>query len=177
LHPEAFRSFGICFRINQKILQSFEVLFPCFGTAYLKQTIQKTTELRYVLQNNSLKLRKNLRFQKYLICLLCQQSLSSNWPIQKTKNITRTNKIVYRNFGKKISVSSCSLSIFGNFSFFQIIIIPKFRKMIRTSWKFPKILWKFQLRIVSVSQTWSLYSLCKPINLSITFNRFGLRLR
>jgi hypothetical protein len=46
------------------------------------------------------------------------------------------------------------------FHFFQKILIPKFRKMLRTSWKFPDILWKFQLRSVSVSQTRNLYLLC-----------------
>jgi hypothetical protein len=85
---------------------NFEVLFPCFRTA--------------VLRNNSPKVRKNLRFQKYI------------WN--------------FRFF----------LPNFGNLSFFQKIFIPKFRKMIRTSWKFPKI----QLQIVAVSQTRSLYLLC-----------------
>jgi hypothetical protein len=30
-----------------------------------EHSVQKTTELQYVLRNNSLKLRKYLRFQKY----------------------------------------------------------------------------------------------------------------
>jgi hypothetical protein len=98
------RSFGICFSIVKKKLKSFDVLFPCFGTAYLKHTVQKTTERRYVLRHNSTKLRKNLRFQKY------------NWNFRFLMNS-------------------------GNFSFFQKVFIPKFRKMIRNSCKFPEILW------------------------------------
>jgi hypothetical protein len=106
--------------------------------------------------------KKNYRVLRFFFHV--SRPLIWSIPSKKLPKFGMYYEIIPRNFVRIY----CFKSIIGTsfffaelrYLFFQKIFIPKFSKMIRTSWKFPEILWKFQLWIILVSQIRSLYLLC-----------------